>query len=74
MLAKIFKSGNSMALRLPKHLNPKEGVVSIEAEGSRWIVQPVKPHKWPRGFFKKIRIEDSAFSRPRQGMHRDVEL
>jgi virulence-associated protein VagC len=74
MLAKIFKSGNSMALRLPKNLNPKEGVVSIEAEGSRWIVEPVKPRKWPRDFFKKIRIDDSAFGRPGQGMHRNVEL
>lgn len=74
MLAKIFKTGNSMALRLPKQLSPKEGVVSIEAQGSRWIVEPVKPRKWPRGFFTKIQIEDSAFARPRQGKHRAIEL
>jgi len=74
MIAKIFKTGNSMALRLPKLLNPKEGVVSIEAEGSRWIVEPVKPKKWPRGFFTKIRINDSAFTRPKQGKHRSIEL
>jgi virulence-associated protein VagC len=74
MIAKIFKTGNSMALRLPKLLNPKEGVVSIEAEGSRWIVEPVKPKKWPRGFFKKIRIKDSAFARPKQGKHRSIAL
>jgi len=74
MTARIFKSGNSMALRLPKRLNPREGVVSIEADGEAWVVRPVKPKKWPRGFFKKIRITDPAFCRPPQGEHRTFEL
>jgi len=74
MTAKIFKTGNSMALRLPKALNPKEGTVSIEPHGDTWIVRPVKAAKWPRGFFAKIRITDPAFARPKQGEHRSIDL
>jgi antitoxin component of MazEF toxin-antitoxin module len=73
MTAKIFKSGNSLALRLPRALNPAEGEVTIEAVGDRWIVSPVKPTAWPRGFFKRIRLADPApLSRPPQGKHRDI--
>jgi len=74
MIAKIFKTGNSMALRLPRQLNPKVGTVTIETRGDAWIVHPVKPQKWPRGFFSKIRISDAAFARPEQGTHRPVDL
>lgn len=70
MIAKVFKTGNSMALRLPKQLSPKEGEVSIEVRGETWIVRPLKPERWPPGFFKKIRISDAAFARPPQGEHR----
>ena len=74
MIAKIFKSGNSLALRLPNKLNPKIGSVFIEADGETWVVHPVKPDTWPRGFFQKIRIADPKFVRPEQGVHRSFEL
>jgi len=45
MITKIFKSGNSMALRLPKELNAREGEISIKRQGNRWIVEPVKARK-----------------------------
>lgn len=73
MRTRIFRSGNSMALRIPKQLNPREGEVSIEQVGDRWIVQPVKPRGWPKGFFRQICIDDPAFARPDQGLHRDFE-
>jgi virulence-associated protein VagC len=75
MIAKIFKSGNSLALRLPKELHPVEGEVEIESVGDRWVVTPVKPRAWPKGFFTRIRLEDPApLKRPEQGKHRDVRL
>jgi virulence-associated protein VagC len=74
MITKIFKSGNSMAMRLPKELNAREGEISITRQGNRWIVEPVKARKWPKDFFKKIRITDPDFKRPEQGEHRPVEL
>ncbi len=75
MIAKIFKSGNSLALRLPKELGAVVGEVRVEAAGDRWIVSPVKPDAWPRGFFSRIRFDDSApFKRPPQGNHREIRL
>ena len=75
MRTKIFKSGNSWALRLPRELDPSEGEVNIEAEGERWIVTPAKPKTWPRGFFKRIALDDPApFARPEQGDHREFDL
>ena len=76
MLAKIFKTGNSLALRLPKELGATEGeVVEIDAQGDRWVVRPAKPNAWPRGFFSRIRLSDaSRLERPSQGEHREVEL
>jgi virulence-associated protein VagC len=75
MVAKIFKSGNSLALRLPKELRPKEGEVEIEAVGDRWIVSPVTPASWPKRFFARVRLTDpTPFKRPPQGKHRDIQL
>ena len=74
MITKIFKSGNSMAMRLPKELNAREGEISITRQGNRWIVEPVKSRKWPKDFFKKIRISDPDFKRPEQGEHHPIEL
>lgn len=75
MVAKIFKSGNSYALRLPKELRPEVGEVEIESAGGRWIVSPVKRASWPRGFFSRIRLSDpTPFERPPQGEHREIRL
>lgn len=59
-----------MALRIPRKFNAREGEVLIEQVGERWIVEPVKPGEWPKGFFRSIRIDDPGFSRPEQGEHR----
>ncbi len=75
MIAKVFKSGNSLALRLPKELRLKVGEVQIEAVGDRWIVSPVKKSSWPKGFFARIRLSDpDSFTRPSQGESRDIQL
>jgi antitoxin VapB len=44
--AKTFKSGNSVALRLPKALGIKEGVeMSVRKEQGRYVVEPVERPK-----------------------------
>jgi antitoxin VapB len=44
--AKTFKSGNSVALRLPKALGIKEGVeMSVREEQGRYVVEPVASPK-----------------------------
>jgi len=73
MLTKVFKSGNSMALRIPKELEPQEGDMRIERKGKGWIVEPLPSQAWPRNFFKKIRIDDPAFVRADQGEHRSFD-
>ena len=75
MIAKIFKSGNSLALRLPRELRPEEGEVQIEVVGERWIVSPIKPVTWPKGFFSRIRLTNpTPLERPPQGDHREIRL
>lgn len=59
-----------MALRIPRKFDAKEGEVTIEQVGKRWIVEPLVPAEWPEDFFKKIRIENDRFERPDQGLHR----
>ena len=42
--AKTFKSGNSVALRLPKALGIKEGTeMRVREEHGRYVVEPVDP-------------------------------
>jgi antitoxin VapB len=42
--AKVFKSGNSVALRLPKELGLKEGSTMIlREEQSKFVFQPEEP-------------------------------
>jgi antitoxin VapB len=44
--AKTFKSGNSVALRLPKALGIKEGVeMKVREEQGRYVVEPVEAAK-----------------------------
>jgi antitoxin VapB len=44
--AKTFKSGNSVALRLPKALGIKEGVeMTVREEHGKYVVQPVDTPK-----------------------------
>jgi antitoxin VapB len=44
--AKTFKSGNSVALRLPKALGIKEGVeMTVREEHGKYVVEPVATPK-----------------------------
>lgn len=53
--AKTFKSGNSVALRLPKALGIKEGVeMKVREENGRYVVEPadIERKKIDLGFLK----------------------
>ena len=44
--AKTFKSGNSVALRLPQALGIKDGVeMKVREEHGRYVMEPVEPEK-----------------------------
>ncbi len=63
MKTKIFKSGNSLAVRLPKALELACGPVSIHREGHKIIIEQVTENGWPDGFFESVRISRKDFGR-----------
>lgn len=63
MKTKVFKSGNSLAVRLPKGMELPFGTVSIRREGSRIIIEPATEEGWPEDFFESIRISRKDFRR-----------
>ncbi|CAB5504574.1 hypothetical protein [uncultured Gammaproteobacteria bacterium] len=44
MLAKVFKSGNSQAVRLPKAMRFDVSEVDITKDGDNLIIKPIKPN------------------------------
>ena len=63
MKTKVFKSGNSLAVRLPKELEIPCGDVSIRREGKLIVIEELSPTGWPEGFFEEIRISRDHFGR-----------
>ncbi len=45
--AKVFRSGNSLAVRIPKEFGLKEGEVYLKREGDTIVIIP-KESKWDR--------------------------
>ncbi|MEO8615291.1 MAG: AbrB/MazE/SpoVT family DNA-binding domain-containing protein [Luteolibacter sp.] len=62
MKTKVFKSGNSLAVRLPKGLEFPCGEVSIRREGKAVVIEEL-PSGWPEGFFENIQISREDFGR-----------
>jgi antitoxin VapB len=61
--AKLFRTGGSQAVRLPKEFRLEGSEVYILQEGDRIILLPKKKREWPPGFFRGIRIADPRFAR-----------
>jgi len=65
-VAKLFKSGGSQAVRLPKEFRFKGSEVYVAREGVRVVLIPKEKKLWPRRFFHAIRVGDPSFRRPDQ--------
>lgn len=71
--AKIFWSGRSQAVRLPKEFRFEGEAVSVRRVGNSVILEPLDT--WPEGFFKSISDVSADFERPPQGrLTRRVKL
>ncbi len=68
MTAKIFWSGNSQAIRLPKELRfgPEVSEVSMRREGRTLILEPAEPRRWPESFWLAFEGMPEGFERPPQ--------
>ena len=65
--AKIFYTGRSQAVRIPRDFRFADREVSIRREGEAVILEPLRKTRWPDGFWRRIRVSDRRFSRPDQG-------
>ena len=63
MKTKVFKSGNSLAVRLPKSMELPCGTVSIRRDGRRIVIEEATHTGWPEDFFESIRIKRKDFGR-----------
>ncbi len=52
--AKLFKSGRSQAVRLPKEFRFDADEVSIRREGNAVILEPIEKPGWPEGFWEHL--------------------
>ncbi|MFP3939880.1 MAG: antitoxin [Thermoanaerobaculia bacterium] len=76
--AKVFWSGHSQAVRLPKsfRFDPETEEVVIRREGEKVILEPVTPSQWPEDFWEAFGDMPEGFERPAQvrQVREDVEL
>jgi antitoxin VapB len=52
--AKVFQSGNSQAVRLPRDFRfpPGTDEVAIRRQGERLVLEPLRHEDWPEDFWK----------------------
>lgn len=75
-VAKTFKSGNSVALRLPKGLGIVEGrEMRVREEQGRYVVEPVEPEpkKIDLSFLKGLNLKVKRLS-PEERIFEEREL
>jgi len=63
--ARIFTTGRSQAVRLPKEFRFDGDTVLIHREGSSVILEPVR--EWPVGYVESFAGVPEDFQRPAQG-------
>jgi antitoxin VapB len=64
--AKVFWSGNSQAVRLPKRYRLDPGVeeVKVSRKGAKLILEPVRAEKWPEEFWNVFGKLPEELERP----------
>ncbi len=63
--AKVFWTGRSQAVRLPKEFRFDTDTVLVRRQGRAVLVEPV--HEWPEGYVESFAGVPDDFGRPRQG-------
>ena len=66
--AKVFWSGHSQAVRLPREFRfpPDTEEVEIRREGERIVLEPVQVEEWPESFWRAFDGMPEDFERPPQ--------
>jgi antitoxin VapB len=74
--AKVFQSGNSQAVRLPKEFRFPAGVeeVSIRRHGAQLILEPLERQEWPPDFWQAFGEMSDDFERPPQERQKREDL
>lgn len=67
--AKLFWTGRSQAVRLPKEFRFECDEVLVRREGSAVILEPVD--EWPEGYAESFSGVGEDFARPPQGKTED---
>jgi antitoxin VapB len=65
MRAKVFWTGRSQAVRLPKEFRFEAETVSVRREGNAVVLEPI--HDWPEGYAESFAGMPSDVRRPAQG-------
>ncbi len=63
--AKVFWTGRSQAIRLPKEFRFESDTVLVRREGAAVILEPAE--EWPEGYVESFAGVPEDFSRPTQG-------
>lgn len=67
-IARVFRTGRSQAVRLPKEFRFDGDTVLVRREGNSVILEPVRD--WPEGYVDSFAGIPDDFERPAQG---DIE-
>lgn len=74
MRAKVFWSGRSQAVRLPKAFRFSSNEVSIRRDGDAVVLEPLEKRRWPDGYWKSFGPLGDDFTAPEplpSSSHRD---
>jgi len=63
--ARVFRTGRSQAVRLPKEFRFDTDTVLVHREGSSVILEPLR--EWPEGYVESFAGISDDFERPPQG-------
>ena len=66
ILAKVFWTGRSQAVRLPKEFRFEGDVVSIRKQGNAVILEPID--RWPQDYWESFNGIGDDFERLPQGV------
>ena len=69
--AKLFWTGRSQAVRLPKEFRFEGDAVVVRREGKAVVLEPLD--EWPEGYLESFAGAPDDLVRPEQGAHEDRE-